>query len=83
MSVILEELFLAAGRSPSAALARHEGYGLAAITAGLARACGQGIARDLTPEEPAHAVVFGPKPKSVQRRLAKASVWILPPPRSP
>ena len=61
-------------------LTGHPGYTLAMITAGQTRACGQGIARDPTPEEPAHAIVFGPKPKSIQRRLAKESSWVLAPP---
>jgi hypothetical protein len=80
MSVILGDLVLAAGRELEAVLIGHEGYALAMITAGLARAGGQGVVRDPTTEEPAHALVFGPKPKSLQRRLAKESVWVLPPP---
>ena len=83
MSALLEELVLARGRSPIEALSGFEGYGLAAITAGLARACGQGVAHDPTPQEAAHAVVFGVKPKSIQRRLAKGSIWVVPPPQPP
>lgn len=80
MSVILAEAALEAGRTPVVVLSSHEGYGMAAIMAGFARACGQGVARDPVPEEPAHAVVFGPKPKSVRRQLAKEAAWVLPPP---
>ncbi len=79
MSVVVGDLVLAAGREPGTVLTGHEGYALATFTAGLARACGQGVARDPTTKEPAHALVFGPKPKSVQRRLAKESVWLVPP----
>jgi hypothetical protein len=80
MSVALAEVVLAAGRTPNTVLAGHEGYALAAITAGLVRSCGQGVTRDPKSEEPAHALVFGPKPKSVQRRLAKGATWVFPPP---
>jgi hypothetical protein len=79
MSVILSEILLAAGRKPDTVLVGHPGYSLATISAGLVRACGQGIARDPLPTEPAHGIVFGLKPKSVQRRLAKESAWVLPP----
>src|SRR5437879_3690071 len=79
MSVLLEDVVITSGRDAASALADHPGYALAAITAGLARACQQGVARDPTPSEPAHAVVFGPKPKSAQRRLAKQSSWVIPP----
>ena len=80
MSVVVGDIALAAGRNPDTVLAGHSGYALAMITAGLVRECGQSIAADPLPTEPAHAVVFGPKPKSVQRRLAKQSIWVVPPP---
>jgi hypothetical protein len=74
MSVILEDDVQAAGRDPHSVLTGHKDF--AVIDA---RACGQGVCRDPLPDEPAHVLVFGPKPKSVQRRLAKASVWLIPP----
>jgi hypothetical protein len=57
---------------PGSVLAGHEGFGLAPFKAGLARQCGLGVARDPTPEEPAHAVVIGRETKSISRRLAEA-----------
>ena len=81
MSVILADILAQTGRDPEAALVGHEEFALALITAGLARECGQGIAREPLPDEPAHAVVFGEKPKRVQRKLAKESRWIIPPPQ--
>jgi hypothetical protein len=78
MSVVLA----AESRGPESVLAGHEGYALASFSAGLARECRQGIARDPLPEEPAHAVVFGRKTGSVRSRLAKGSVWVAPPPTS-
>jgi hypothetical protein len=65
MSVILEEMVLKVKRDANA---------------GLVRASGQIIARDPRPEEPAHALVIGTKPKSIQRRLAKESIWVIAPP---
>lgn len=64
---------------PESALAEHPGYALSAITAGLARACGQLIVRDPTPEEPAHAVVVGRKTDSIKRRFAREARWVVPP----
>ena len=81
-SVFLAEVVLSAGRGPVDVLLGHESFALAAISAGAARGCGQEVVRDPLPDEPAHALVVGPKPKSVQRRLAKAAVWVIPPPRS-
>jgi len=80
MSVLLAEIVAETRRGAEAILAGHEDYGLAAITAGLARACGQGVARKPRSDEPAHAEVFGKKPKSVRKRIAKGSEWVLPPP---
>ncbi len=57
----------------------HQGYGVAAITAGLARANHQVIARFPTQEDPAHAHVIGNKPKSVRNALRKGSRILAPP----
>jgi hypothetical protein len=64
---------------PDAVLAGHQGFALAAITAGLARACGLGVVRDPLPDNPAHAVVFGPKTNAVIRRLARQATWVIAP----
>ena len=80
MSVLLASVLEEAGRPVEEALAGHEGFALAAIRAGLARQHGQGVARDPVPGEPAHAVVFGKKTRSVSRALAKGARWIVPPP---
>lgn len=76
MSVVLG----AEARGPSAVLADHLGFGLAAITAGLARELGQIVVRDPLPDEPAHALVVGSKTKSLRRRMALASTWVVEPP---
>lgn len=80
MSVDLAEVHIQMGHGPEAALASHEGFALAAITAGLARECGLGVARQPLPENPAHAVVFGKKTPKTRRRLAKEARWVVPPP---
>lgn len=66
--------------STDPALAVHDGYALASFTAGEARDCGQRLMRDPLPGSPAHAVVFGPKPKSVRKKLGRAARWVVPPP---
>ena len=78
MSVVLAEA-AAVVPSPAQVLTGHERFALASITAALARECGQGVVRDPLPDEPAHGLVVGPKPKSVQRRLAKTAEWVIPP----
>ena len=76
-SVLLAEIVEATDRAPSDVLTGFEGYGLAAVTAGQARGCQQGVARDPLPEEPAHAFVFGKKTKRAKRCLAKKAKWVI------
>jgi hypothetical protein len=78
MSVVLG----AESRGAESVLAGYPGFALASIKAGLARECQQGVARDPLPEEPAHAVVFGHKTKSVRKRLAREATWVVAPPSS-
>lgn len=80
MSIVLADVVTEAGRGPDAVLARHKEFALAAITAGLARECQQGVAREPLPEEPAHAVVFGKKTDGVKKRLARGARWVVQPP---
>lgn len=80
MSILLADLVEQEGRGPRDALAGLEDFGLAAINAGLARRCEQGVAHDPSPDEPAHGVVFGKKTDSVRKRFAKQSEWVVPPP---
>ena len=65
---------------PEDVLSAFPGFALASLSAGLARSCQQGVAREPTQEEPAHAVVFGSKPRSVRDELAKGSSWVIAPP---
>ena len=75
MSVDLAKI----AKIPSVTLKGHEDYNLASITAGLARDCGQKVAHDPKPDNPAHSVVVGKKSKSIRSRFAKEARWVLPP----
>lgn len=79
MSVDLAKVVTETGRGPEDIIRAHKDFALASITAGLARACRQGVARDPLPEEPAHALVFGKKTKAIRRKLASGSSWVIPP----
>lgn len=88
MSVYLSTVILRENRQPESVLAGHEGYSLASITAGLARACDQTVHRDPLPEELSHAVVCGekrkPKNTSPRKKFARAAAWVVlnAPPRN-
>jgi hypothetical protein len=79
MSVLLADDLLKSGGTPDTALSGHAGYALASVTAGLCRECSQKVARDPTPNEPAHGVVVGKKTGSVRNQLAREARWIVPP----
>jgi len=79
MSVVLGDEIIASGRSVREVVAGYADFAVATFTAGLARDCGQGVVREPLPEEPAHAVVFGNKPKRVARRIAKSAAWVISP----
>jgi len=79
MSVSLADVVLARGGAPQDMIRLLPGFALAAMTAALVRDCNQGIARDPRPDNPAHALVFGRKTKSIQRKLARRATWVIPP----
>jgi len=80
MSVLLGEVVVGSGRTALEALAAHQGYSLASITAGMARQCTQAVAREPLPDEPAHGVVVGSKTDKVRKKFAYGCTWIVPPP---
>lgn len=82
MSVLLADAVVASGREPVDVLAGYQGFGLASLTAGLARRCSQGVARDPLPDEPAHAVVLGDKTGAVRKRFARDCYWVVLPPNA-
>ena len=80
MSVALSDTLDQLGREYASVLEGVEGdFGLVGFSANVARDNGQRVAREPTPEEPAHGVVFGDKPKSVRRAIAKRCRWIVEP----
>ena len=76
MSVSLLDELKARGLGPEAVLLGYPA--LISITAGLARNCAQGVAREPTRDDPAHAVVFGEKTGSIKRKFAKQAKWVIP-----
>ncbi|MGH9840415.1 MAG: hypothetical protein ACREEM_16675 [Blastocatellia bacterium] len=69
-------------KEPQIVLVNHDGFGLVAITAKLARECNQLIARQPVPGPPGHIVVVGKKTDSVRKKLARAAAknWVVRPP---
>ncbi len=70
------------GGEPGRVLANHESFGLASISAGHVRSRDQTVHADPVPEEPSHATVCGPKPKSTRKWFARQSEWVVAPPRA-
>lgn len=76
-SILLATIVRESGRTEMDVLAGFDGYALANLRAGEARRCHQGVARDPLPDEPAHALLFGPKSKANKRCLACHATWII------
>jgi hypothetical protein len=77
MSVFLEDVLAAEGRTPASVLKGYESNALIAITAGWVRSLGQGVVRDPLPDETAHAQVMGDKNANMRRKLAKNYEWVV------
>jgi len=74
MSVLLADLVRASGRGPADVVTgKLDGYGLVSFTAGLIREFEQDIVRDPKDDEPAHALVVGPKTRPWRQRFAAAA----------
>lgn len=82
MSIHVAKDASADGHQPEDVLRGHDGFALAAFTAGTARELDQGVAREPLPDEIAHGVVFGKKTRGIRRRLSRASEWVLAPPQA-
>ncbi len=80
MSVDLEKEMLRWGKNADSTLQGFEGFALASLCAGVVRSLNQGVFRDPLPDNPAHALVFGEKTKSVRKKMAKQAAWAVPPP---
>ena len=83
LSIVIEPVLAQAGRQPDECLSSYPLCKLVALTASVCRQNQQAVARDPTPEEPAHGVVFGKKTDAVARALSSAAEWVIPnpPPR--
>src|SRR5262249_16460084 len=81
MSVVLADVAVAVGRSPETVLVGHPGFALAGVHASDARECGQRIVRAPEPDEPAHALVFGPE-KARKKHFRRTWRWVIPPPET-
>jgi hypothetical protein len=79
MSVYRSDVIEQTGRNPDRVLRGHENFALAAVRAGLVRSHAQTVHHDPLPDEHAHTVVCGRKPKSVLRQLAMNCRWIVQP----
>jgi len=82
MSVFLETVMKESGRPPEEALQGHENFALCSLSVGILRELKQSVVRDPLPEEPAHGLVAGDKPRSVSRKMQNASRWLIPPPQN-
>ena len=76
MSVDASELLIKGGRDWKSCLAAHPGYSLVTLLASIARAHRQAVIHDPIPENDAHTLVNGDKPRSVAKSLADASRWV-------
>lgn len=77
MSVYRRDVIDDEGGEPARVMVGHAGFGLASVGAGEARSKNQTVCSDPLPEESAHAVVCGPKPKSVRRWFARNADWAI------
>ena len=66
--------------TPQRSLSGHPSYGLASITALLARSLGQEVVHNPLEVNPAHALVIGNKNLGTARSLARSATWVLLPP---
>lgn len=79
MSVDLGSELEARSLDPTVLLDGYADNALIALPAHVARQANQALVRDPTDAEPWHGLVVGKKTEGVQRRLARASSWIVPP----
>ena len=81
MSATHAEGAVARGRTAAEVVAPFPRFGLAAIQIGFLRGAepAQGIHADPMTDDPDHVLVFGPKPRGLQKRIcAHASLLIQP-----
>ncbi len=79
MSVDVEEMLTSKGLNWNFSWGGNASVGLIRFTAGLARSVGQKVQHDPIPDNDAHALVLGKKPKSVEKALRDGSEWVTKP----
>lgn len=79
MSVALGDDLEQQGAQPTQLLAEYPSYALVSIKARHARVVDQAVCRDHLPDDATHGLVVGRKRGSVQRSLARAAKWVVPP----
>jgi hypothetical protein len=76
MSVYRLEVIESQGGVAARVLIGHEGFALAALTAGQFRSQSQTVFPNPLPAESSHAKICGLKPKKTRRWFAAQSVWV-------
>ena len=79
-SVHLETVATAYGISADAILESFSGFGMASLTAGIARLVNQTVLPAPRNNDPSHGFIAGAKTKGVKKSLARACVWVGTPP---
>jgi hypothetical protein len=64
---------------PASLIIGFDGAGVIRVSVRELRALGQGFVRDPTDQDPAHVLVFGPKPNAFGKKVARAARWVIPP----
>ena len=80
MSVYRQDVIESEGGGPQRVMIGHEGYALAALTAGQVRSKHQTVFPAPLPEESSHAKVCGPKTTATRRWFSRQASWVIPPP---
>ena len=79
MSVMIERLAVEFGRTHGDVLTGCDGFGLVRLAGDLLESLGLVVTEDPLPDESAHGTVRLPSGRALQRRLAKASTWLVRP----
>ena len=76
MSVDVEELLVAGGKTWKDSLSGYPTYSLVRLLASVPRTLHQAVVHVPLPDNEAHAEVRGKKSESVSRALRKAAEWV-------
>lgn len=79
MSVTIEGDFSSVADAIAIAMGAHVGYGLVRLPAGVISDLLLTVERDPRPENPAHALIRGTKPRGVRKSLASRAEWVINP----